>query len=171
MVVGDAHVFPGFLTPVLTQLSFQSHQLLFSHASAQVRGEKVSWRNLHQLGIKLTTTRSWVWHNHHWATWGSIKQQSTISPLSKVIFQTESICRRQIEYCSNGEILTLSQTSPSFSPVCRASLLAALWKKEKLLVTSNFSFYHSVFHPFGELSAIFIKFENVICKLLQFGRV
>ena len=36
MAVGDAHVFPGFLTPVLTQLSFQSHQLLFSHASAEV---------------------------------------------------------------------------------------------------------------------------------------
>ena len=40
MAVGDAHVFPGFLTPVLTQLSFQSHRLLFSHASAEVRGEK-----------------------------------------------------------------------------------------------------------------------------------
>ena len=40
MAVGDAHVFPGFLTPVLTQLSFQSRHLLFSHASAEVRGEK-----------------------------------------------------------------------------------------------------------------------------------
>ena len=33
MAVGDAHVFPGFHTPVLKQLSFQSHQLLFPHAS------------------------------------------------------------------------------------------------------------------------------------------
>ena len=32
MAVGDAHVFPGFLTPVLPQLSSQSHQLLSSHA-------------------------------------------------------------------------------------------------------------------------------------------
>ena len=41
MAVGDAHVFPGFLTPVLdlTQLSSQSHRLLFSHA-LDVRGEK-----------------------------------------------------------------------------------------------------------------------------------
>ena len=39
MAVGDANVFPGFLTPVLKQLSFQSHRLLFSHASAEVRGE------------------------------------------------------------------------------------------------------------------------------------
>ena len=39
MAVGDAYVFPGFLTPVLTLLFFQSHRLLFSHASAEVRGE------------------------------------------------------------------------------------------------------------------------------------
>ena len=50
-------------------------------------------------------------------------------------------------------------------------LLKTLWEKEKLLVTSNFSFSHSVFYPFGELSAIFIKFEIVVCKLFQFGRV
>ena len=37
---GDAHVFPGFLTPVLTQLSFESHQLPFSHGSVEVRGGK-----------------------------------------------------------------------------------------------------------------------------------
>ena len=46
MAVGDAHVFPGFLTQVLTQLSFQSHRLLFSHASAEVRGEKTLERKL-----------------------------------------------------------------------------------------------------------------------------
>ena len=40
MAVGDAYVFPGFLTPVLTQLSFQSQELLYSHASAEVRGAK-----------------------------------------------------------------------------------------------------------------------------------
>ena len=34
MAVGDAYVFPSFLTPVLTQISFQSHRLLFSHTSA-----------------------------------------------------------------------------------------------------------------------------------------
>ena len=51
------------------------------------------------------------------------------------------------------------------------SLLKTLWKKEKLLVTSNFSFSHSVFHPFGELSAFFIIFKIVVCILFQFGRV
>ena len=60
---------------------------------------------------------------------------------------------------------------PWFLHVCGIRLLKTLWEKEKLLVTSNFSFFHSVFYPFGELSAIFIKFEIVVCKLFQFGRV
>ena len=60
---------------------------------------------------------------------------------------------------------------PWFLRVCSTSLLKTLWEKEKLLVTSNFSFSHSVFYLFGELSAIFNKLEIVVCKLLQFGRV
>ena len=54
--VGDAHVFPGFLTPELTQLSFQSHQLLFSHASAEVRGENTPERKFASIGYRT--------HNH-----------------------------------------------------------------------------------------------------------
>ena len=60
---------------------------------------------------------------------------------------------------------------PWFVRVCSTSLLKTLWEKEKLLVTSNFSFSHSVFYPFGELSAILIKFDIVVCKLIEFGRV
>ena len=60
---------------------------------------------------------------------------------------------------------------PWFLRVCNPSVLKTLWEKEKLLVTSNFSFSHSVFYPFGELSAIFIKFEIVVCKHFEFGRV
>ena len=55
------------------------------------------------------------------------------------------------------------------------SAVQVFWKhfgeKEKLLVMSNFSFSGSVFYLFGEFSAIFIKFEIVICKVFQFGRV
>ena len=54
------------------------------------------------------------------------------------------------------------------------SAIQVFWKKrgekEKLLVTSNFSFSHSVFYPFGELSAIFIQFEIVVCKHFEFER-
>ena len=63
--------------------------------------------------------------------------------------------------------LSLSQTSPGVYD-CIADFLKTLWEKEKLLGTSNFSFSHSVFNPFRELSAIFIKFE-IVCKLFQFG--
>ena len=55
--------------------------------------------------------------------------------------------------------------------VCSRGLLKTLWEKEKLLVTSNFSFSHSVFYPFGKLLATFINFEIVVCKLFQFGRL
>ena len=50
MVVGDAYVFPGFLIPVLTQLSFQSHRLPFSHTSAEVRGENTPERKVASTG-------------------------------------------------------------------------------------------------------------------------
>ena len=57
---------------------------------------------------------------------------------------------------------------PLFPRVCSTSLLKTLWEKEILLVMSNFSFSHSVFYPFGELSAISIKFENCRLQKLSF---
>ena len=56
MAVGDAHVFPGFLTPVPTQRPFQSHRLLFSNASAEVRGENTPERKFASTGDRT--------HNH-----------------------------------------------------------------------------------------------------------
>ena len=38
------------------------------------------------------------------------------------------------------------------------------------ILTSNFSFSHSVCYQFGELHAIFTKFEIIVCKLFQVGR-
>ena len=45
MAVGDAYVFPGFLTPVLAQLFFPKPPTTFSHVSAEVRGRKKSHLN------------------------------------------------------------------------------------------------------------------------------
>ena len=56
MAVGDAHAFPGFLPAILTQLSFQSHRLLFSHASAEVRAENTPERKFASTGDRT--------HNH-----------------------------------------------------------------------------------------------------------
>ena len=59
------------------------------------------------------------------------------------------------------------QNKPWFLHASSTSLLKTLWEKEKLLVTSNLSFSRC-FLPFGELSAIYIKFKIVVCKLFQF---
>ena len=63
-------------------------------------------------------------------------------------------------------ILSPFPNKPWFLRVCSTSLLKRLWEKE-----SNFFFSHNVFYLFGKLSAIFIEFEIVVCKLFEFGRV
>ena len=69
-----------------------------------------------------------------------------------------------------GNSLTHSHTTTPFDAFGIQAFLKH-WEKEKLLVTSNFSFSHSVFYPFGQLSSFFVIFEIVVCKLFQFGRV
>ena len=65
MAVGDAHVFPGFLTPVLTQISFQSYRLLFSHASERKFASTGYRTHNHQV---MNKTRSPL--NHSYGTTG-----------------------------------------------------------------------------------------------------
>ena len=56
MAVGDAYMFPGFLTPVLTQSFFPKPPTTFSHASAEVRGENTPERKVASTGDRT--------HNH-----------------------------------------------------------------------------------------------------------
>ena len=58
-----------------------------------------------------------------------------------------------------------------FLQVWSTNHLKTLWEKEKLLVTSNFSFSHIVFYPFWQISAISIEFKIVVCKDFDFGTV
>ena len=61
---------------------------------------------------------------------------------------------------------------PWFLHVCSASLLKTLWENGEIARNEQFLLFpHSVFFPFGERSAIFIKFEIVVCKLFQFGKL
>ena len=53
MAVSDANVFPGFLTPVLTQLSSPNHRPLFSHGSVEVRRENTPEKISPQPGNEL----------------------------------------------------------------------------------------------------------------------
>ena len=50
MAVGDAHVLPGFHTSVLLQLFFPKPRLLFSHTSAEARGENTLARKFTSTG-------------------------------------------------------------------------------------------------------------------------
>ena len=85
-----------------------------------------------------------------------------------VSIRVENLCKKEKMLVIN--VFNSFPNKPWFLRVCRTSLLKTLWEKEKLLVTSNFSFSHSVFYLFGEVSAIFTKFE-IVCKLFEFGRV
>ena len=92
-----------------------------------------------------------------------------------VIFGLYSFCSLRLlsiwRYLKYYHLVNPFPNKPWFLRVCSIGLLKTLWEKEKLLVTSNFSFSHSVFYLFGELNAIFSKFEIVVCKLFKFGRV
>ena len=46
-----------------------------------------------------------------------------------------------------------------------------LGKRRNCSLRAISPFSHSVFNPFGQSSAIYIKFEIVVCKLFQLGRV
>ena len=77
-------VFPGFLTPVLTQLSFQSYRLLFSNASAELRGKNTLERKF--ASTSHWTNRSWVRYAHHWATWVGLREKEKMHVTSIVSF-------------------------------------------------------------------------------------
>ena len=79
-----------------------------------------------------------------------------------------SLDQSKILLLGNG--LTLSQQALVFTCLQYKPFEDTV-EKEKLLVLSNFSLSHSIVYPLGELSAIFIKFEIVVCKLFQCQRV
>ena len=86
--------------------------------------------------------------------------------------KTESLLYRllpmQVENCL---FLIPFPKKPWFSRVFCTSPLKTLLEMEKLLITSNFSFSHSVFYPFGELSSILNKLKIVVCKHFLFRGV
>ena len=61
-----------------------------------------------------------------------------------------SVCVQNISVCQSacGGINSFPN-NPWFSRVFSSSFWNTLWEKEKLLVTSNFFFSHSVFYPFS----------------------
>ena len=105
-------------------------------------------------------------------TKGSINASTNnIDPLRYMALSTEAAIGPNFVPLVNLLDINPFPNKPWFLRVCSTILLKTLHEKEILLVTSNFFFSHSVFYHSGELSAIFIQFEIVVCKLFQFGRV
>ena len=79
MAVGDTHLFTGFLTPLLTQHFFPIHRLLFSHASAEVRGKNTPEGKFASTGDQT--------HNHQVMS----PTRSPLSHLGGALFQVRSV--------------------------------------------------------------------------------
>ena len=85
MAVGDAHAFLGFLTPVLTQHSFQSHRLLFSHTLAESGGENTPERKFSSTGYRT--------HNHQVMSLTRSPHESSRSDHHQFSVRTRQILR------------------------------------------------------------------------------
>ena len=122
-----------------------------------------------------------VMKKHHVLLFEHVQQVVFIFIIPQKCFQgytgisvSVHLCVRvqDFSFCqSSCRVIKPFQNKPWFLCVCTISLLKTLREKEKLLVTSNFSFFHRIFYPFGELSIIFIKFIIDFCKLFRFGRL
>ena len=106
-------------------------------------------------------------HNEQFLLFRQCFQKACFPEVSKGVIVWEWVN----SYWNGPEPFNPLRNKPLYFSVCRTSLLKTLWEKEKLLVKSYFSFFHNVFYPFGELPAIFIKSEIVVCKLFHFGSV
>ena len=91
MAVGDAHVFPGFLTPVLTQLLFLKPPLLFSNASAEVRGENTPKRKFASTGDRT--------HNHQVMSLTSSPLSTQVGPSKEGECYLENTNRTESSQC------------------------------------------------------------------------
>ena len=61
--------------------------------------------------------------------------------------------------------------NPDFQRPLKRSLLKTIWEKEKMLVTSIFSFSHNVFFQFQKEFLFLSHIYFVVCKCFQFGPV
>ena len=94
---------------------------------------------------------------------------TSISSFSHYDFKTFLLGRENSGLCDKG--LIFSKNKLLVLRVCSTSPSKTRWEKEKLLVTSNFSFFHNVFYSFFRTFSLVISFEIVVCKLFQFVRV
>ena len=90
------------------------------------------------------------------------------------MFSVTGKFRQDVLYCcvmsSVAGYLTLSKTSPGFKCLQHKPFENTVGKGE-IARNEQFLLFPKCFLLLEKLSAIFIKFDIVICKLFQFGRV
>ena len=72
--------------------------------------------------------------------------------------------------CNCQPFLTLFETNTWFY-MTAVKVFWKVWGKEEIAGNKHFLVFSKVFYPFQKLSTIYIKFEIVVCKLFQFGKV
>ena len=70
----------------------------------------------------------------------------------------------------NGTLLTHSHTMTPFGVSGKEVFFKTLWEKEKMLVTSIFSFSHNVFYSIKDRNYHLCYISFVVCKCFQFGQ-
>ena len=184
MAVGDAYVFPGFLTPVLTQLFFPKPLPAF--LTCFCRGER---RKYARKKSPLNRGSNSQPPGHESATLTTEPpgrgRLSTTEIIIYVTFILSSANAFKFKFLSSGNglidvlyvdfdpytfINPLPNNHDFYWPWIR-SLLKTLWEKEKMLVTSIFSFFHNVFYPSQNKFHLCSHIYFVICKCFPLGPV
>ena len=102
MVVGDAHVFPGFLTPVLTQLFFPKPPTTF--LTCFCRGERRKYAGK-KSRLNQGLNSQPLGHESDTLTTEPLERVALYQRTNLRLVQTESICRQQNKCNSRIEIL------------------------------------------------------------------
>ena len=129
------------------------------------------------LQYTLKTKEIWILTKSH-----SVRLTFSLSFIATFHLYTECVVKWcdslfQISYHiimepSNPFYLTTDCIMPhnhDFKQPCIRRLLKTLQEKEKMLVTSMFSFSHNVFFPIKDRNHHFSNNEFVVCKCFQFG--
>ena len=134
MAVGDAHVFLGFLTPVLTQVFFPKPPTTF--LTYLCKGERQKYP---RKKVRLNRgSNSQLWgHESNMLTTELFRrgwEKDNLNP-----FPNYKIYSSKLKVFPDGNF-----KSDENGRVLKMNKKKTLWEKEKLLVTSNFFFSHSV---------------------------
>ena len=114
MVVGDAH---KFLTPVLKQLSFQSHRLLFSHATAEVRGKNTMERKFASAEFRGKNTLE-----RNFASTGYQTRNHQVMSLTRSLLNQPDGAPKSVENTMGQEKLLVMNNSPFLTSFQKISI-------------------------------------------------